>query len=252
MSDEFEILKKRFIELASKAHNGNYYTFTDILGLAEQSAFNEILPKIRGIAYSAFGGCAGAERVMIRFGNPDDIGYEANFPIVCIKVEPLSQKFADKLTHRDFLGAILNLGIERDTLGDIVINDNVGYVFCNEDMANYLVESLTRVKRTDVRCELCADIPAENLYKTQEKQIQISSERLDSIIAKTFNLSRDDAQSLFKKGLIFVNGRICESVAQTPKENDKISVRGHGRLIYKGYKTLSKKGKLNAIVEIYV
>ena len=252
MTDELEILKKRFVELANKAYNGNYYTFTDILGLAEQSAFSEVLPKIKGIEYLSFGGCIGAERVMVRFGNSQEIGYEVDFPICCIKAEPLSQKFADKLTHRDFLGAILNLGIERDTLGDIVITDNVGYIFCKDDMANYIIYGLTRVKRTDIKCELCSEVPTENLYKTEEKQIQISSERVDSVIARAFNLSRDEAQSLFKKGLVFVNGRLCESVSHTPKESDKISVRGHGRFVYKGYKTLSKKGKLNAIVEIYV
>lgn len=252
MTGEYEILKKRFVELASKAYNGNYYTFTDILGLAEQSAFTEILPQIKGIKYTAFGGCDGAERVMIRFGNPDEIGYDVDFPIACIKAEPLSQKFADKLSHRDFLGAILNLGIERDTLGDIVITDNVGYIFCKEDIAGFITDGLTRVKRTDIKCELCNKIPTERLYKTEQKQIQISSERVDSVVAKAFNLSRDDAQSLFKKGLIFVNGKECVSVSHTPRANDKISVRGHGRLIYKGYKTLSKKGKLNAIVEIYV
>ena len=251
MIGEYEILKKRFIELANKAYNGNYYTFTDILGLAEQSAFSEILPKINGVEYSAFGGCVGAERVMIRFGNRSEIGYDVDFPIACIKAAPLSQKFADKLTHRDFLGAILNLGIERDTLGDIVILDNVGYIFCKEDIASYIVDGLIRIKRTDVRCELCNDIPQEALYKTEEKVVQISSERVDSVIAKTFNLSRDDAQSLFKKGLVFVNGKMCESVSHKPHENDKISVRGHGRFIYRGYKTLSKKGKLNAIVELY-
>lgn len=252
MTDEYEILKKRFVELANKSYQGGYYTFTDILGLAEQSAFSEVLPKIKEIKYALFGGCEGAERVMIRFGNPDEIGYEVEFPLACIKAEPLSQKFADKLSHRDFLGAILNLGIERDTLGDIVITDNVGYIFCKEDIANFIIDGLTRVKRTDIKCEICTQIPTDNLYKTEEKAIQISSERVDSVIAKTFNLSREDAQSLFKKGLVFVNGRVCESTSHTPRVFDKISVRGHGRFIYKGYKTLSKKGKLNAIVEVYV
>ena len=111
---------------------------------------------------------------------------------------------------------------------------------------------LTRIKRTDVKCHTCTDVPTDHLYKTEIKQIQISGERVDSIVAKTFNLSRDDAQSLFKKGLVFVNGRVCESVSRTPNENDKVSVRGYGRFIYRGFKTLSKKGKLNAIVEIYI
>ena len=110
--DDVELLKKRFIELANRAYNSGVYTFTDFLGLAEQSAFSEIKKELRGIPYTAFGGAVGAERVMIRFGSEEVCSYEQPFPISVVKIEPSSQKFADKLTHRDFLGSILNLGIE--------------------------------------------------------------------------------------------------------------------------------------------
>ena len=252
MNDDIEILKRRFIELSSKADNGAYFTFTDFLGLPEQSAFSEVKTKLGHCKYTVFGGAEGAERVVIRFGDPDEIGYEADFPILCIKIEPIAKKFADKLTHRDFLGALLNLGIERSTLGDIVISDNVGYVFALENMAEFIQNELSRVKRTDVKAQIIDTLPDVELYHTEQKRIQLSGERLDAIIAKVYSLSRDDAQSLFKKRLVYVNGKLCESVSYTPKENDKISVRGYGRFIYRGYDGLSRKGKLNAIVDVYV
>lgn len=252
MNDDIEILKKRFCELASKADNGSYFTFTDFLGLPEQSAFAEVKTKLGRCKYTVFGGAEGAERVVIRFGDPEEIGYEADFPILCIKIEPLAKKFADKLTHRDFLGALLNLGIERSTLGDIVISDNVGYVFALDNMAEFIQNELSRVKRTDVKAEIIDTLPDVDLYHTEPKRIQLSGERLDAIIAKVYSLSRDDAQSLFKKRLVYVNGKLCESVSYTPKENDKISARGYGRFVYRGYDGLSRKGKLNAIVDVYV
>lgn len=252
MISENEIIKKRFIDLARRSYNSEIFTFTDFLGLAEQSAFAEIKKEIFGISYQTFGGAEGTERVMIRFGSEEDIGYSVRFPIAVIKVEPLSQKYADRLTHRDFLGAILNLGIERDTVGDIMISDNVGYIFVKEDMADYIAEGLIKVKRTDVKATVAKELPDAELYKTESKTVQVSGERLDAVISKVFRISRDDSQLLFKKGLVFVNGRCIESASYTPKENERVSVRGHGRFIYIGKQSLSKKGKLNLLIELYV
>jgi RNA-binding protein YlmH len=252
MTADLELIKRRFIELGRKSQGSDIFTFTDFLGLAEQSAFNEIKKELRGVHYEAFGGAVGAERVIIRFGSEDELGYSVPYPISVVKAEPLSPKYADKLTHRDFLGAILNLGIERDTLGDIVIINNVGYIFALENIAEYIADGLTKVKRTDVKATVVNELPEGELYRTEPRTVQVSGERLDTIIAKVFQLSREDAQMLFKKRLVFADGRQIDSTSYTPKENEKISVRGHGRFIYIGTQSLSKKGKLNLLVQLYV
>lgn len=252
MSDELELLKRRFVELAKRAYNSGIFTFTDFLGLAEQAAFAEVKNEIFGIEYTKFGGAEGAERVMIRFGSESDLGYSMPYPISLLKVEPLSQKFAEKLTHRDFLGAIMNLGIERDTMGDIVIIDNVGYIFVKEDMATYIADSLTKVRRTDVKAEVTEALPEGELYRTERRNVQANGERLDALVAKVFSLSREEAQSLFKKRLVFADGRQIDSTSYIPKQNEKISVRGHGRFIYLGPQSLTRKGKMNISVEIYI
>ena len=250
--DDKELLRKRFIELANKSYNSGIYLFTDFLGLSEQAVFNEAKAAFRSLPYTAFGGAEGAERVMIRFGDEESCGYTQDFPIVCIKAEPVSQKFADKLTHRDFLGALLNLGIERRALGDIPIIDNVGYIFAKEDIAPFIISELTRAKHTDLKLSLVEKLPEGELYKTEIKRIQANGERLDAVIAKVFSLSRDDASTLFKKRLVFASGREIESVSYIPKAGEVISVRHHGRFIYRGYETLTKKGKKNIEVELYV
>ena len=250
--DDRELLRKRFSELANKAYNSGIYLFTDFLGLSEQAVFNEAKAAFRSLPYTAFGGVAGAERIMIRFGDEDSCGYTADFPIVCIKAEPVSQKFADKLTHRDFLGALLNLGIERSTLGDIPIIDNVGYIFAKEDIAPYIISELKRVKHTDVKLSVARELPEGEFYKTKRRKIQAVGERIDAVIAKVFSLSREEAHTLFTKSLVFIDGRLCENPSYIPKRQEVISVRGHGRMIYLGYESTSKKGKLNIEVELYV
>jgi RNA-binding protein YlmH len=246
-----ELLKKRFIELWQRSEGG-YFTFTDFLGLLEQSILSEVQRSYPGMKYSAFGGCEGCERVMVRFGDEEELGYSEQFPIVCIKAEPVSQKFADKLTHRDFLGALLNLGIERETLGDIPILDNVGYVFCKRDISEHILTSLSRVKHTDVRLSICDNPPEGGLYKTERRRVQALGERVDAVVAKVFCISREEASLLFKRGLVFVNGRGIESPSHIPKRGEIISVRGYGRMRYLGYDSLSKKGKKNIEVDLFI
>ena len=251
MTDEAELLKKRFTELANRAYNSGVFTFTSFLGLSEQSAFAEIKRSLGSIPYTAFGGAQGCERVVIRFGSEEDAGYEMPFPISVIKAEPASQKYADKLTHRDFLGAILNLGIEREMLGDIAIIDNVGYIFALDSIADYIVENLIRVKHTDIRREIVDALPEGELFKTERRTVQVSGERLDAIVARVFSLSRDDAQSLFKKRLVFASGRQIESTSYTPKPDEVISVRTYGRFIYRGFASNTRKGKMNIEIDVY-
>ena len=250
MSDERELIKKRFLELSERSYSSGIFTFTDFLGLAEQSLFREC-ERLFASGFTLFGGADGCERVMARFGSEEELGYSVDFPIVCIKAEPKSQKFADRLTHRDFLGALLNLGIEREKLGDIAIIDNVGYIFACEGISDFILSSLFTVKHTDVTLSLC-EPPTEALSKTERKMIQANGERLDAVVAKVFSLSRDEAQLLFSRGLVFASGREISITSYIPKQNEIVSVRGKGRFIYRGYETLSRKGKLNIAVDVYV
>jgi RNA-binding protein YlmH len=128
----------------------------------------------------------------------------------------------------------------------------VGYIFALEGIAPYIAENLIRVRRTDVSAEIISELPEGELFRTERRIVQISGERLDAVIAKLFSLSREDAQLLFKKRLVFADGRQIDSSSYTPKENEKISVRGHGRFIYIGQQSLSKKGKKNVAVDLYV
>jgi len=249
--DERELIKKRFKELIRRSENQGYFIFTDFLGLNEQALFFDTVREIGPIIYTAFGGAEGTERVIIRFGDEGELGYSEPFPITTIKIAPKAQKFADRLSHRDFLGALMNLGIERKALGDIIIKDNVGYLFAKSDIADFISCELTRVKNTDVTATPCDFLPDTPLYTTRRVRIMAVGERLDAVVAKVFSISREDSLLYFKRGLVFANGRLIENNSYIPKRDEKISVRGLGRFIYLGYETTSKKGKLNIEVDLY-
>lgn len=251
--DERERIERRLRELSARAERTGHFTFSSFLGAAEQDVFHRTVGReLRAGTVSAFGGVAGCERVMLRFGDSEELGYEEPFPIVCLHASPVAQKFADALTHRNFLGALMHLGIEREMLGDIVLRENTAYIFVHERIADYIEGELSRVKHTELHITRTEQLPEGALYRTEERVVQAEGERLDGVIAKLYRISRSDALALFQKELVFTDGRRCESPSRTVAEGTVVSVRGYGRFIYRGVRSDTRKGKHNIVVEIYV
>lgn len=246
-----ELLKKRFTELAQKCYQKNQYTFTGFLGLADAACFYELEKELSYVPYTFWGGYEDAERVMLRFGSKELLGYEEEFPIVCLRADPVSAKFSDALTHRDYLGALMNLGIERDRLGDILLTENGGWIFCVNSMADFIIENLTKIKHTSVVCELAKEGPAQTERDICELKLQVASERIDGVVARVYHLSRSDAAELFRQKKVFVGGRLCENSSRLLKSGDVVSVRGYGKFEFSGDISVSKKGKLNVLIRSY-
>lgn len=237
-----ELTRHRFADLADRAYRTNQYTFTAFLTEAELSEFLALRQSLAPSGYTLWGGHENAERVMIRFGDPESYGYEEPFPIRCVRIAPLQQKFADALTHRDFLGAVMHLGIKRSEIGDILVEDKSAWLFCTETMADYLCRELTRIRHTSVSAAVTEMLPETFAQKTTEGQVQVASERADGVVAKIFRISRGDCLVLFRAGKIFVNGRCVENNSLLLKEGDKVSVRGYGKFRFLGIGGLTRKG----------
>lgn len=248
---ELQQLRKRLAELSRKSYEHNIYTWTGFLSMAEQDIFYGMPAEEKGTDYRLSGGRKDCERRMLRFGSPESLGYEEDFPIVCLAVKPLMEKFADALTHRDFLGALMNLGIDRSAVGDIFLEGKAAYVFCTEKIAPYIMENLNKVKHTNVKCIL-ADAEKELPVKEPEEVCFIvASERADGIIAKIFNLSRNRSLELFRGKKVYVNGRLKENSSYGLKSGDMVSVRGYGRFLYYGAGRETKKEKWNVSAGLY-
>ena len=244
-------LKKRLAELFRKSYEHNIYTYTGFLSMAEQDAFYSMSMEERGKDYGMSGGREGCERQMLRFGSLESLGYEEDFPIVCLAVKPLSEKFAEALAHRDILGAVMNLGIDRSNLGDIFIEGKAAWLFCTEKIAPYLIENLQKVRHTHVKCSI-ADAEKELPVKEpEEMHFTVASERADGMVAKIYNLSRSQSLELFRGKKIYVNGRLNENNSYVMKSGDIVSVRGHGRFVYYGADHETKKGKWSVLAGVY-
>ena len=189
---ELQLLEKRFAELADRAWQQNLFVFTGFLSLVEQEVLWRSAAKA-GVHIELYGGMDGAERCMGRFGDPEEFGYEEPFPICAVKIEPLAEKFAENFSHRDFMGAILNLGIDRSTIGDICVEGKCAYVFCTSAMSVFLQETLEQVRHTKVRC-----VPVEKLEALPEKKLSYREELFDLRSKFGVNLQRPELASFLK------------------------------------------------------
>lgn len=248
---EVQQLKNRFRDLAERSYSQGIFTFTGFLGLSEQEIFWRQERELSHAGYTLEGGCQGADRVMIRFGSEAQLGYQVPFPIVCIHIRPLMQKFADDLSHRDFLGALMNMGIDRSTLGDIKVGDREAYLFCLDTVSNFICENLTQVRHTHVCCSVTEDYAAIPQEEPEIMNIQVQSLRVDAVLSKVYNMSREKSLELFRAGKVYVNGRLCENNSRLLKPGETVNARGFGKFSLTGEPRETRKGRLAMEASVY-
>lgn len=151
-----------------------------------------------------------------------------------------------KLSHRDYLGAILGLGLERDALGDLAVqNECEAVLFCPQTLATFLIESLFKVGSDSVKCRLYALDDSFTDGRTYAPiSSTVASSRLDCVVASLTGLSREDAQRTIRSGLVEVDFEPSERVDLTLTPPSSISIRGYGRFILRAFDGETKKGRL--------
>lgn len=164
-------------------------------------------------------------------------------PFDCVKISPVNKKFAEALSHRDYLGAIMNLGIERSMIGDILIKEDGAYVFVLKRMTPYLTENLTTIRHTTVQAELCEELKEPLSPEFEEISGTVSSLRLDSIVALCGRLSRTKAAQYIEGEKVFLNGQLMLSPSRTVKEGEILSIRGIGKFLFSQAGGQTKKGR---------
>ena len=247
---EEQLLKKRFFELSKIADLKGICTYTDFLNLNEISIFKSINKELPNVNYQLYGGYEDAERNVICFYGDESVKAFSSY-ITCIRIKPLNKKFSDDLTHRDFLGAIMNLRLERSKIGDILVKEKEAYVFCLSSISSFIIDNLNKIKHTSIQCERMNEEAPEIRPTFKEIRGTISSPRLDSIIALAFGSSRSSMLNLISSGNVFVDGRLVESNSYVLKKGDIVSVRGHGKFIYKELQNQTKKGRYYCLILKY-
>lgn len=266
--EQQDYLSGRIRELSQKAYQNDYITHTDFLTASELSLFYDILAKmgippqvhsINGAAYVVYGGWEDADRNVVCF-LPSYLDEEQFLlqeraegeVLECIRVRAVNEKFSDVLTHRDYLGALMNLGIERDRIGDILTDESGACIFTKKEIAPLICEELLRIRHTSVRCERIPASACDIRTRYEELSGSVASERLDAVLAMVYHLPRTKAQMLLERECVYADGKTVSSAAYRLQEGERVSVRGYGKFIYLGEENRSRKGRLFVRIKKFV
>jgi RNA-binding protein YlmH len=220
---------------------------TDFLDPRQVEILRSLVNRRTGIQLHQYGGYTGAERVRGLIAPDDEPVTIEDYSLALIQI--INQSNFHSLEHRDYLGAILHLGVKREKFGDLIVTRDGAQCVVGQDMAEYVKTHLHQVGRAPVTTEIrpIDEIQAPELI-LQEKVITVSSYRVDTVMAELVHLSRSKALTLVKNGNVKVNWRIVDSPSFEVKEGDVLSIRGFGRFHIMEDKGKSKKG--NSLLKI--
>ncbi len=197
-----------------------------------------------------YGGYDGAARTVCGFFEgtyAEELPHEELFPVCAVT---FSFRSVDKLSHRDFLGAIIAAGLERDVVGDILVAEDHAVVFCL-DAAAEIVAGLMKIGRVGVRSErgITRELPRAEFERIKAA---IASMRLDCVVGACTNTSREKSALLVKSGQVSADFSVCLNVSTMVKENTVISIRGFGRFRLSEIVGETKKGRLRVVIYKYI
>lgn len=248
---EDKVLLAKVWDKVSTGMRKNIPGNTGFLSLRELDMTRYLFGDVEGLY--AFGGYDGAERQMLVY-LPDYLEesalYDEDSPLVCIRAVFYE---GDSPSHRDFLGALMGIGIARETVGDICVGKSSCDFFVTAEIAPYVLQNFTGAGRTKLRLE---QIPLDQVQipepETKEIRDTLASLRLDSVIAAGFRMGRSLASQYVTSGKAAINGLPCEKPDRPVEEGAKISVRGLGKIKLETINGETKKGRISVVIRRYV
>ncbi|MGN0659199.1 MAG: RNA-binding protein [Emergencia sp.] len=196
-----------------------------------------------------FGGYDDADRV-IMLCLPDYAFLEDAHPLTVIRAETAAG--SRNLTHRDYLGSLLGLGIRRELTGDILVRPDGADIIVLEDIAEFILMNYCKAGRTGLSLSRC-DIGELIVPEPERRRITdtVASLRLDSIVASAFGLSRGKAAEAVRCGQVFVNHVEASKTDMILAEGDKITLRGSGKACLAEIGGRSRKDRQYITIEKY-
>ncbi len=253
MGDDRMLLAK-LLDRAEQAQSRNIPAATDFLRPQQQMMALDLL-RLAGIpetGYVCLGGYEGAERKLILF-LPDWLESEDaadQSPIRCLRA---TFRAEEKLTHRDFLGSLMGMGIVREKLGDILVGPDSADLLVLESVLDFLRQSWDSAGRAKLTV---TEIPPEHLHiptaQCQEVRDTVSSLRLDAVASTGFRMARGKAADLISSGRVQVNWRECTKPDKLLAAGDTVSARGFGKFELTEVGGTTRKGRTSIVLKRYV
>ena len=220
---ESELLLARVEDTLNACLLNNRPKFLGFLSKEESVLVDNFLKK-RNSKYCFYGGEHSAQRVFLCC-YPDWMD-EPSFPI---KALTFTYRAVDDLRHRDFLGALMSLGLKRETIGDILIEQGRGVVFLSEEIEDFVLRDLTKIGKVGVTATKGYTIPLPESDTLTEKTAIISSLRLDCVVSALANFSRNTANEYIENGLVSINSVVLQKNTKLVNNGDVIAIRHKGK-----------------------
>jgi len=243
---ETEILKARISDTASICEKTQKMKFLGFLSREEAVLAQRIL-KNNNSNFSLFGGYENAERVML--GCFPDWVDEFDFPITAVT---FTYRKTDALRHRDFLGSLMAIGLKRESIGDILIEEGRAVTFVCEEIAEYIVSQMEKIGRTGVTVTNGFSLPLPEADELQEFSATVASVRLDCVVSAITNTSRTSALQMINEGRVSVNSVLTEKPTKSLADGDVVTVRGKGKFIIESLTDKTRKERFIVKYKKYV
>lgn len=243
-------LLRRAEDLLGRCERSGTLTATNFLTPAERLQLERWAAQRPDCRLVFTGGHPACERT-VGFFLPDYMEPERFSADEYIRALELTAAFGSP-GHRDYLGALLGMGVGREWLGDIWVRENVAVVFCLPGVERHLL-SLDKVGRCTVRARPLplSEVPAPE-RRVKEKSFSVQSLRLDAVVGGLFDLSRTEAARQIAAGMVSINYEVSEKTDSPVREGDILSLRGKGKGKITGTGGTSRKGRLFVYGEIYM
>lgn len=223
---EYESLAAHLSDLKDKSETWHRSLASSFLNEEEQAAMQKLFPESSLVRYDGGYPDARKKKVIFLADEEDDFS-----DIVCIQAA-IDQRFR-KIGHRDILGALMSLQIDRHSFGDFWIADDHIYLYTSETMARFLIDNLIRINQLSVSFEVTDERPVQ-VFAVKRIQAVCASERMDAIVAGLTHCSRSEAKEMIRQGLVQLNHITLEAPDELAYNNVTISIRGTGRFTYLG------------------
>ena len=237
-SDKDELFYSKLDDAVSLCYTRQKPYFLPFLSERRQALSEKYLRSVCFENFCFFGGYENSERKMLALCY-DDV--QPEFPISALEFR---YRNCDKLNHRDFLGVLMSLSIERETVGDILVDDGRTIVFVKSDLKYYIVSQISKIGNVGVKIY---DADLSKLPKgrgTEELSLVVSSLRLDNIVAAVAGMSREKTKSFILTGNVSLNYIQTMNISQQTVAGDVLIIRGKGKYILNAVMGETKKGRI--------
>lgn len=250
MTAEEKLLLKKTEDLFRLCDKYSAPQFSAFLNEAERAFIKTNVGERMGYNCCFFGGYNDAMRTVFGVFPEWESPELTSFPIKTIKV---IKKYKKELSHRDFLGTVLSKGINREQVGDILVNDTDAYIFILSDIAEFIASEIDKIANVGVKTTV-EEFSDVEIPEPQFETINTvaASLRLDAVVAAMLRLSRKEASSLIIGEKVSINHLPCRNVSHILKENDIISVRGSGRFIFLTVQGTTRSDRLHVMIKKYI